>query len=296
MYMHNSVKFAIAAYGFREFSLKDNFKAAVSLGVSAIEIDCGWLSQARNKVAIEPTKEEIAEIKELEKKTGVKVVALGSGAVCKVDGQKILGHHIENIKRVIDVADVLDARIVRVFVEKEPDWDACTVIQPPTTPEMFEIISKYFCILGEYAHKKNVVLGIENMGGEIAGTGPAIKKILDNVPYKEIGVLYDPANFHGFNPDFDGVDPFKALEYFKDRVVYTHWKDCIRKEHGPEYCKFGEGKTNWLPIIKVLLEFYDGYWCIEHEMELGTGFKELITETGESLDNLRRMIATAKEY
>ena len=289
------VKFSIAAYGFREFSLKDNFQAAVDLGIDAIEIDCGWLPLAKNKVPIEPTKEKIAEIKELEGKTGVKVIALGSGAVCGVDGQKIVKSHVEEIKKVIDVADLLDARIVRVFVEKEPDWSAFTEIQPPTTPEMFETIGEYFCALGAYAHQRNVVLGIENIGGEIAGTGPDIKRILDLVPYKEIGVLYDPANFHGFNRDFKGVDPYEALQYFKNRVVYTHWKDCIRTKEEPEYCIFGEGATNWSPIIKTLLESFDGYWCIEHEMDLGTGIVEVIEETKVSLDNLRKMITAVKE-
>ncbi len=46
---------------------------------------------------------------------------------------------------------------------------------------------------------------------------------------------------------------------------------------------------------KTLLESYDGYWCIEHEMDLGTGIEEVIEGTRISLDNLRKTVAAEKE-
>jgi len=131
-----NVQFALAAYGFREFSLEEYFRAAVDLGLSAVEIDCGWLPQARNKISVEPTEEEIAEVKRLEGEMGVKVVALGGGAVCGVEGQKIFEDYVDEVKKVVDVADALDVRMVRVFVEKEPDWSPFTKIRRPTTPAM----------------------------------------------------------------------------------------------------------------------------------------------------------------
>ncbi len=282
----SATKFALAAYGFREFSLEEYFRAAVNLGLSAVEVDCGWLPQAKNKISVEPGAEEIAEVKRLERETGVKVVALGGGAVCGLEGQTILEDYVDEVKKVIDVADALDARIVRVFVEKEPDWSPFTKIRPPTTPAMFEAIGGYFRALGKYAHEKNVILGIENIGGEIAGNGPDIKRILDMVPYREIGVTYDPANFYGFNPDFEGVDPYQALLYFKDRVVYTHWKDFVRTDEGPEYRKFGEGAIDWPPIIRALLDSFDGYWAIEFEMGLGCGMEVLLEGSRTGLRNL----------
>ncbi len=289
-----NVQFALAAYGFREFSLEEYFRAAVDLGLSAVEIDCGWLPQARNKISVEPSEEKIAEVKRLEGEMGVKVVALGGGAVCGLEGQKILEDYVDEVKRVVDVADALDARIVRVFVEKEPDWSPFTKIRPPTTPDMFEAIGRYFNALGEYAHQKNVVLGIENIGGEIAGNGPDIKRILDMVPYREIGVTYDPANFYGFNPDFEGVDPYQALLCFEDRVVYTHWKDFVRTDKGPEYRKLGEGGIDWPPIINTLLESFDGYWAIEYEMGLGCGMEVLLEGSRTGLRNLRSVIDSGR--
>ena len=195
-----NVQFALAAYGFREFSLEEYFRAAVDLGLSAVEIDCGWLPQARNKISVEPTEEEIAEVKRLEGEMGVKVVALGGGAVCGVD----------------------------------------------------------------------------------------------MVPYREIGVTFDPANFYGFNPDFEGVDPYQALLYFKDRVVYTHWKDFVRTDQGPEYRKVGEGGIDWPPIVKALLESFDGYWAIEYEMGLGCGMEVLLDGSRTGVRNLGSVIDSVR--
>jgi len=66
----------LVAYGFRGFSLEEYFQAAADLGLSAVEVDYGWLPHARNKILVEPSKEEITKVTRLEKVIGVKVVLL----------------------------------------------------------------------------------------------------------------------------------------------------------------------------------------------------------------------------
>jgi len=100
------------------------------------------------------------------------------------------------------------------------------------------------------------------------------------ISYEEVGVNYDPANFA-----YVGIDPYNALLPIQDRIVYTHWKDIVHTNEGPEYCAFGEGEINWPPIVSKLMETYKGLWAIEYE-----NIADPIKGTLRSLKNLQTIV------
>ena len=116
-----------------------------------------------------------------------------------------------------------------------------------------------------------------------------MKKLLDMVPYQEVGVTYDPANYAA-----SGSDPYDALLVIGDRVRYTHWKDVSRTDGKTEYQAFGEGTIDWPPIISYLLESFRGLWSIEYEVKVEAGLDRLIDGTRRSIENLLGVVRSCR--
>jgi len=274
-----------ASYGFREYGLREFFEASKQIGATAVEIDCGWLEeQSHNKIAVDASEDDVAAVKELAAEVGVNVAALGGGAVVGLEGE-VAQDRCDEMMKVIDVADALDARVIRVFTEHDFTHSKHYVLPAErVTDALYETLSAAFNKLGEYALSKNVSLAIENHGGTSA-TGAGLKRLLDMVPFPSVGVTYDPANYA-----YGGEDPYAALEAVKDRVLYTHWKDVARTNGKVEYRAFGEGDIDWPPIIRTLLAEFQGIWAIEYERKVDSTLKTLSQGTQLSLANLQAVI------
>ena len=283
--MSLSIAWGNASYGFREYGLRAFFEASKQIGATAVEIDCGWLEeQSHNKIAVDASEDDVAAVKELAAEVGVNVAALGGGAVVGLEGEGAQDRCDEMMK-VSDVADALDARVIRVFTEHDFTHSKHYVLPAErVTDALYEPLSAAFNKLGEYALSKNVSLAIENHGGTSA-TGAGLKRLLDMVPFSSVGVTYDPANYA-----YSGEDPYAALEAVKDRVLYTHWKDVARTNGKVEYRAFGEGDIDWPPIIRTLLAEFQGIWAIEYERKVDSTLKTLSQGTQLSLANLQAVI------
>ena len=290
MSKHTAITLGNASYGFREYNLKDFFEASKKIGISSVEIDAGWLvGEAKNAISLNATPEEIEKVRHLASDAGVKVAALGGGAVVALEGDKANNQSTE-IMKAIDIADALDARVIRVFTEH--DFTASQHYVLPAkrvTDALYTTLGEAFNIVGEYAQSKNVSLAIENHGGSSA-TGARLKRLLDMVPYESVGVTFDPANFA-----YGGEDPYDALLQIEDRIKYTHWKDVTHTDKGVEYRAFGEGDIDWPPIICKLLNSFNGLWSIEYERKTNSTLETLMDGTQTSCENLQRVIHEVEE-
>ena len=238
---------------------------------------------------MEATAEDVADVKELAAEVGVSVVALGGGAVVGLDGDRVQDRCDEMMK-VIDLADALDARVIRVFTEHDFAHSKHYVLPAErVTDALYETLAAAFNKLGEYAQEKSVSLAIENHGGTSA-TGARLKRLLDLVPCASVGVTYDPANYA-----YGGEDPYAALQAVKDRVLYTHWKDVARSDQKIEYRAFGEGDIDWQPIITTLLDGFHGIWAVEYERKVDSTLETLNDGTKRSIDNLLAAIEQARQ-
>ena len=83
--MSSSITWGNASYGFREYGLREFFEASKQMGATAVEVDCGWLEeQSQNKISVDASADEVADVKKLAAEVGVQVAALGGGAVVGV--------------------------------------------------------------------------------------------------------------------------------------------------------------------------------------------------------------------
>ena len=278
-----------ASYGFREYGLREFFEASKRIGATAVEIDCGWLEeQSQNKISVDATAEDIANVKKLATEVGVKVLALGGGAVVGLEGD-VAQDRCDELLKVIDLAAALESYVVRVFTEHDFTHSKHYVLPAErVTDALYETLAAAFNQLGEYAQEKNVALAIENHGGTSA-TGAGLKRLLDMVPYPSVGVTYDPANYA-----YGGEDPYAALQAVKDRVLYTHWKDVAHADEKVEYRAFGDGDIEWQPILRSLLDEFQGIWSIEYERKVDSTLETLVEGTQRSVDNLMAAIEQAQ--
>ena len=269
--------------------MREFFEASKRIGATAVEIDCGWLEeQSQNKISVDASAEDVADVKKLAAEVGVNVLALGGGAVVGLEGD-VARDRCDELMKVIDLADSLEARVIRVFTEHDFTHSKHYVLPAErVTDALYETLSAAFNKLGEYALSKNVSLAIENHGGTSA-TGAGLKRLLDMVPYPSVGVTYDPANYA-----YGGEDPYAALQAVKDRVLYTHWKDVARTDGKVEYRAFGEGDIDWPPIIRTVLAEFQGIWAIEYERKVDSTLETLMDGTKRSIGNLTAAIAQAR--
>ena len=279
--MSTGIALGNASYGFREYTVPEFCAASHEIGLTLVEIDCGWLEEeSRNKIAVDATPQELGAVQRMAEEAGVKIAALGGGAVVGLNGDAA-EDRCDELIRVIDHADALGARVVRVFTEHDFTHSKHYVLPAErVTDALYETLSAAFNRLGSYAQAKNVSLAIENHGGTSA-TGARLKRLLDMVPYESVGVTYDPANYA-----YGGEDPYEALLAIQDRVVYTHWKDVARPASGVEYRAFGEGDIDWTPIMRTLLDSFDGVWAVEYERKVDSTLETLKAGSRLSRDNL----------
>ena len=285
----NQVTLGNASYGYREYGLREFFEASKSAGVTAVEIDCGWLEESRNNIAVEATPEDVAAVRQLAAEVGVTVVALGGGAVVGLEGE-VAQERCEEMMKTIDVADALAARVIRVFTEHDFTHSKHYVLPAErVTDALYETLAAAFERLGRYAEEKGVALAIENHGGTSA-TGAGLRRLLDMVPSPAVGVTYDPANYA-----YGGEHPYAALQAVLERVQYTHWKDVAAPDGKVEYRAFGEGDIEWQPIIRTLLDEFHGIWAIEYERKVDSTLETLVEGTSLSIDNLTAAIEQARQ-
>ncbi len=167
---------------------------------------------------------------------------------------------LPRMKEIVDLAVRLDVRIITSHIgrlpadENDPAWAVGLAA---------------FDQLGAYAEQRGRIIAME--------TGPeepiVLKRFLDKIGNKGIGVNYDPANLIMAGP-FDHIGGLRVL---KDYIVHTHAKDAVRlqseKSAGNDLFKrkvlevpLGQGGVAFRYYAWMLQEIgYQGYLTIERE-------------------------------
>ena len=98
-------------------------------------------------------------------------------------------------------------------------------------------------------------LALENVGGSYVSTAAEAARILDAVPYDNLGLTWDPNNSarsggEAFPEGYARFDPA--------RIFHVHLRDYCRRSSGEmEWCGVGEGEFDHLGQLRALLK--DGY-------------------------------------
>ena len=152
---------------------------------------------------------------------------------------------IEKSKRIIDLAKDLETDVVTTHIG---------VVPSDPTHDRYKIMQEACFELSRYADSIDAHFAIET-GPETSAT---LKKFLDSLGSRGVGVNLDPANLVMVTGD----DPVGAVHNLKDYIVHTHAKDGIKVQHGdPEFLY---GVTHPMPESYNGVEFY-------RELPLGTG-------------------------
>ncbi len=269
------VKFACAAWGFREMSLPEYFEAAKGLGLDFVEVNVS--PNTPRHLTYDASDAEIEAMVRQASDAGVTVVALAGGnnfAAADLDAE------IASVRRQIDMAALAGAEVLRIFA----GW----VGPSQFTDETFRRISDALKQVGEYGAAAGVRVAVENHGG-ITATGAQCRRLLADAAAgmsvteieKPLGLNFDPANFR-----HAGEDALAALMVTGELINYSHWKDVRYEGDRPEYCAVGEGVIDWAPIVETLVRNgFDGYWAIEYE-----NVADVIRGTRASLEYLRALL------
>ncbi len=269
------VRFACAAWGFREMTLPEYFSAARKLGLEFVEVNVS--PNTPKHLTWESGDDAIEEMTRQAEDAGVRVVALAGGN--NFAAEDVVAE-IASVKRQIDMAAAAGAEVLRIFA----GWISASQF----TDEHFHRISDAMEEVGEYGAEQGVCVAVENHGG-ITATGAQCRRLLAEAAAgmpvtrmaKPLGLNYDPANFR-----HAGEDALAALMVAGDLINYTHWKDVRYVGDEPRYCAVGDGVIDWKPIVETLARNgYDGYWAIEYEET-----DDIIRGTRASLEYLRGLL------
>ena len=178
---------------------------------------------------------------------------------------------IEKSKRILDLSKELECDIVTTHIGVVPE---------SPEHERYKIMQAACAELAEYADSVDAHFAIET-GPETSAT---LKKFLDSLGSRGVGVNLDPANLVMVTGD----DPVKAVHNLKDYIVHTHAKDGKMLAKGnPEYIygivhpvpvefqgiryfeevPLGTGQVDYPAYLAALDEIgYRGYLTIEREV------------------------------
>jgi L-ribulose-5-phosphate 3-epimerase len=174
---------------------------------------------------------------------------------------------IELSKQVVDLAADWDTRVVTTHIGTVPEDASC---------ETYQIMLAACKEIADYGAKAGVTLAVET-GPE---TAVLLKRFLDDVGSKGLGVNLDPANLVMCVAD----DPVRAVHTLKDYIVHTHAKDGVQlrqvtddeisqgamaAELGPlfEELPLGKGGVDWDAYLAALEAIgFNGYLTIEREV------------------------------
>ena len=260
--------------GTPEYTLDEAIKLFAKIGLDGIEI----IVQTDGYPCAIPfaaTDEEILAVGEKVRAAGLKVAGLTPylnlyNSLDEGERRK----ECDDLKRVIDMAKLLDAHFIRIyggkFVDGETDEDG----------KKLEALVRSMRECGEYAQKNDVKLCLENHFGTMTTSAKETMRVINAIDHPAVGVLYDQANIAFFPAE----EYEEAIDLQKGKIFFVHCKDLVYRGGKPQKPKFnmvshineedrtvhsripGEGILPWPKILKRLKEIgYDGWISLEYE-------------------------------
>lgn len=254
-----------AAWGFRETPLKNQLKITQQMGLSVLELSIA--GHENDILQIEASEAEIVKVKELFEQYKINLDCTSASNDFTLADKKAIITEVERVKQVIDIAQKLDAKYLRVFAGFSPVDEVIDL--------RFDAMIEQLNEVAAYASTRDIILAIETHGGvaeyrsgikhfhSTTTTLSALNKIFENLKYP-VGMVFDPANLGAVGLDENEI--IELYEIFKDRISYMHLKDFSRNSDGSlQPCACGEGQLNWQRLSESFDDF-SGIGMIEYEL------------------------------
>ncbi len=225
---------------FRRPTFAENLEAAATLGIDGVQF------YVSDDLPDDVVKDYLTRIKD----KGMVFSAL-CGDIGGYDNKDENREKVERFKRILNLSKKLECSIVTTHIGKVPE--------PSENPEKYEIMYDACRAIAEHAASIDATFAIET-GPEKA---PLLKKFLDDIGSKGIGVNLDPANLVMCSCD----DPAAACATFGDYIVHTHAKDGINT--GVDQwleVPLGQGGVHFDTYLPALHKAgFNGFLTIERE-------------------------------
>lgn len=209
------------------------------------------------------TDAQVAEVKEMLKRFGIRVSAIGS-PIGKISLDGDMKTHFEKAKRVFCTANTLGAKNIRCFSFYPP-------ANKPIGDCRHEVIARMTQLL-DLADRYSVTLCHENEAG-IYGESP--ENCLDLLQHFDgrLKAVFDMGNFV-----LDGYDPVKAMALLQPYIAYFHIKDAL---YAGAIVPAGKGEA----CIRQILQNYPARQTVvtlEPHLQTFSGLNALVGKTFEN--------------
>lgn len=240
---------------------EEQLKGMKELGINYIEI-----RGVDGKNVSKLTQYDVKEAKAKLDAYGIGVSSIGSPfGKLKLDGD--MDEHLESLRRMLDMANVMGAKYLRMFSFYPPEGKDITEYRS----EVLDAIGRALVIAREYG----VTLCHEN---EALIYGAVPERCLDLAEYfgGELKVVFDMGNFV-----LENVEPMDAYKLLQNHIEYFHIKDALYAGAiVPAGC--GEAKIGEILNIHKKYARDDFFISLEPHLQLFSGLNSL---AGRSFDN-----------
>ncbi|GAE34780.1 sugar phosphate isomerase/epimerase family protein [Halalkalibacter akibai] len=157
--------------------------------------------------------------------------------------------NLARFKELLQYAPLFGAPIVAVEVGKSENG--------VFTSEDWQTLIKSLKELVAEAEKWGIIIGIEPANDHLIGDAKSMKKLLEEMPSSNLGVVLDPGNLLTIN-NWGKQDQViqEAFELLGDRIVACHAKDRLINQEGEiETVTPGKGKMNYELYLKLLEQY-----------------------------------------
>ena len=151
--------------------------------------------------------------------------------------------------------------------------------KPCYTEEQWEIVTKGFNEMGEYARSKGMFFTVHHHMGTGVQTAEEIDKLMELTDSELVYLLFDSGHL-----TFAGIDPVPVLKKYVNRVKHVHLKDVRLDVYNnkvvPDHMSFldavragvftvpGDGDVDFKPIFDILSDNdYEGWVVVEAEQD-----------------------------
>lgn len=208
--------------------------------------------------------DEVLEVKKALADAGLNTWSIGS-AIGKISITDDFAPHLDKHKRIVEIANMLDAKYIRLFSFYMPK-------NSDPTPYRDEVIDRMGQFI-EAAKGSGVLLCHENekgIYGDIASRCLEIHKALP-----ELGCIFDPANYIQSNQN-----TLECWDLLGDRVTYMHIKDALKDGR---VVPAGKGDGNLPILLKKYIENGGKGVTVEPHLSVFDGLANLEREGEKTL-------------
>lgn len=168
-------------------------------------------------------------------------------------------NNIKQMKRVVEIADILSCPHVRVYGGKDP------CVEGIRFNDNWERTASGIAEVAGYAAKFGVKVCIETHIGSLTLSVKHTVRMIEDVNMNNVGMLFDFAWV-----DFAGAEtPVEAVHRGARYIFHCHIKDWNLISRYPvkkQSCLMGEGTIDWKTMLKELKKAgYNGYLTDEYE-------------------------------